>query len=85
MFFGSLFIAVFFDGMNILAHRFTDIYLSVELIYMGLFMAFNMCILELLMHGPTDRKETVLLLLFLILSMITTIFLKEQYFIDDEQ
>lgn len=86
MFFGSLFIAIFFDGMNVLAYRFNDIYLSYELLYMGLFMASNMCILEVLMHSYSSGNfEYMLFCLFLILSLVFAYMLREQVIIDDEQ
>ena len=84
MFFGSIFIGVFLNGMNILAYRFNDIYLSKTLIYIAFFMAFNMCILEIIMHGSHTGKINIkLIVVFIILATLTAILLRKQYFIDD--
>ncbi len=84
MFFGSIFIGIFFNGMNILAHRLSDIYISKTLIYIALLMASNMCILEILMYYyHTTYNKINFMILFIMFSVIMIIMLRKQYFIND--
>ncbi len=86
MFFGSLFIGIFLNGMNILAYRYTDLYLSYTLIYSALLMASNMSILEILMfYDHSGQFELNLFILFVVLSIISTIMLREQFMVNDKQ
>lgn len=86
MFFGSIIIGLFLNGMNILAYRFADIYFSLTLFYSATFMAINMCILELMMYYFHTRKIKLnLFLLFTILWIINIYLLRQQKFINDSQ
>ena len=86
MFFGSIFIGIFLDGMNILAFRLNDIYYSNELILMALFMASNMCITEVAMYSYySNNIEYISFFLFIIFSLIIAYVLREQITINDEQ
>jgi len=70
MFWGSLVIGTFLNGMNILAYRLSDLYLSKTLVYSALLMASNMCILEILMfYDHTRMIKLNLLLIFVVLSL----------------
>ena len=86
MFFGSIIIGVFLNGMNILAYRFDDLYFSANtLIYSALLMASNMCILEILMFYTHSKKFNLgLFALFLLLSLIFVYMLRDQFLVDDD-
>lgn len=86
MFFGSIFIGIFLDGMNFLAYRLNDIYRSNELIIMALFMASNMCIMEITMYSYySNNFEYFPFFLFITFSIIVGYVLREQIIINDEQ
>lgn len=87
MFIGSVVIGIYLNAMNILAYRFSDLYFtSTTLIYSALFMASNMCILEVLMfYSHTGELDTKMLAFFTILSIALIIALKQQFLVDDEQ
>jgi hypothetical protein len=87
MFVGSLVIGIYFNGMNVLADRLSDVYFSsITLIYSALLMASNMCILEILMHynhsGVVDINT---LLFFITMSAFLVYALRSQLFVTDEQ
>jgi hypothetical protein len=84
MFIGSLFIGTYLNGMNLLIYRFNDLYISKTLVYSALLMASNMCILEIIMHYNMTNKFMVnLFIIFIILSIMIVILLREQIFIED--
>ena len=86
MFFGSLFIGIFLNAMNILAFRLSDLYLSKTLVYSALLMASNMCILEIMMHySHTQQMRIQLAIFFILLSTMTIIFLREQVWVNDNE
>tara|TARA_B100000029_G_scaffold43625_1_gene40401 strand:- start:351 stop:764 length:414 start_codon:yes stop_codon:yes gene_type:complete len=86
MFWGSIFIGIFLNGMNMLAYRFADLYLSNTLIYSALLMASNMCLLVLIMYyNRSGDFKTQLFFSFLLLSLLTIYLLREQVLIGDEQ
>jgi len=85
MFVGSVLIGTYLNGMNVLAYRFSDWYLSKTLVYSALLMASNMCILEVLMfYSYTGEFHWKVLLSFVILSIILVAFLREQVGIKDK-
>ena len=87
MFVGSIILGIYFNGMNILAYRFNDLYFSSKtLLYSALFMASNMCILELLMfYNHLGKFNNIkLLALFIILSSIFAFMLRTQFLVGDE-
>ena len=76
MFFGSIFIGVFLNAMNILANKFNDLYFDAPtLIYSALFMASNMCILEIIMHYYMHHKFELYLFIFFCFFFFFCIFL----------
>ncbi len=86
MFFGSIFTGIFINAMNILAYRYSDLYLSYTLIYSALFMASNMCILEILMfYYYTGKFHISIFVFFIILSLIIIVLLRKQLLINDNQ
>lgn len=79
MFFGSIFIGVFLNAMNILANKFDDLYFSAPtLIYSALLMASNMCILEILMYYDMHKDFKLYLFVFFILFSLFCVFLLRQ-------
>lgn len=86
MFVGSVIIGMFLNGMNVLAYRLDDLYLSNTLIYSAFLMASNMCILEIFMHhNYSGHFDTNLFIFFLIFSIFLVVSLREQYCVDDKQ
>lgn len=85
MFVGSLIIGIFFNGMNFLANKFSDIYFNAKtLIYIALLMASNMCILEVLMYYSSSGELNIYYLLsFLLFSAFCVFLLRNQAFIND--
>ena len=84
MFFGSLLIGIFLNGMNMLAYRLDHLYISKTLIYSALLMASNMSILEILMHyAHSGDMKVQLMIMFIIVSILIIIFLRKQYLIGD--
>jgi len=86
MFLGSLVIGIYFNGMNVLAYRFNDLYFSSKtLIYSALLMASNMCILETLMfYSHSGTLSLKLLMLFLTLSIALVAMLRTQFLVSDD-
>lgn len=86
MFIGSIIIGIFFNGMNMLAYRYNDLYISSTLIYTALLMASNMCVLEILMfYDHTGKFRIDLFSYFMLFSLLLIFIMREQYFVDDEQ
>lgn len=86
MFVGSVIIGIFLNGMNILAYRYDDLYLSLTLIYSALLMASNMCILELLMYySHTGKMNWALLIAFIVLTGGLIYALRQQICVNDDQ
>ena len=86
MLIGSIIIGIYLNGMNILAYRFDDLYFSSKtLIYSALFMASNMCILEILMfYDHSGKFNTGLLALFIIVSIVLVLMLRNQFLVGDD-
>jgi len=86
MFLGSLVIGIYFNGMNVLAYRFNDLYFSSKtLIYSALLMASNMCVLETLMfYSHSGTLSLKLLMLFLTLSIALVAMLRTQFLVSDD-
>ena len=86
MFFGSIFIGLFLNGMNVLAYRFSDLYLSRTLFYSALLMASNMCILEILMfYDHSGIFKTGLAITFVIFSLLIVYLLRSQFMVGDTE
>ena len=85
MFFGSIFIGVFINAMNILANKFDDLYFSAPtLIYSALFMASNMCILEILMYYDMHKEfKLYLFICFVLFSLFCVFLLRQQLGVND--
>ena len=86
MFLGSLVIGIYFNGMNVLAYRFNDLYFSSKtLIYSALLMASNMCVLETLMfYSHSGKLSLKFLMLFLTLSIALVVMLRTQFLVGDD-
>ncbi len=86
MFIGSIIIGIYLNGMNILAYRYDDLYFSSKtLIYIALLMAFNMCILEILMfYNYSGKLNIKLLVLFITLAIISILMLRNQFLVSDD-
>lgn len=80
-------VGIFFNGMNVMVYNIDHIYLSLTLIYSGLFMASNMLwaheIVHFLSYGHFNI--TVFIIGILLSVMITIFLLRKQKFINDKQ
>jgi len=87
MFIIMVVIGILFNPMNILAYRFSDLYLSLTLFYGGLLMDSNMIwaheIIKYLNIGKINI--TVLLIGFGMSISISILLLREQLLVDDKQ
>ncbi len=87
MFIVMVVVGILFNPMNVLAYRFSDLYMSLTLFYSGLLMASNMIWAHELVHYfYMGRLNKNVLLFGLGLSIIVSILLlRGQLFVDDKQ
>lgn len=76
-----------FNGMNVMVYDINHLYLSLTLIYSGLFMASNMLwaheIIHYLSYGHFNK---IIFIIGILLSVIITIFLlRKQNYVNDKQ
>jgi len=79
-------IGMIFNPMNILAYRFTDLYISQTLFYGGLLMASNMIWAHEIIHylSMGHFKYVSFLCWNYFLSIGVSILLRQQLFVDDK-
>jgi len=87
MFIIMVIIGMLFNPMNILAYRFTDLYISKTLFYGGLLMASNMVWVHEIVHYLSMEHFNMLVFSFGILLSISVsiLLLRYQLFVDDTQ
>lgn len=86
MFIVMVIIGMIFNPMNILAYRFTDLYISQTLFYGGLLMASNMIWVHEIIHYLSMGHFNMLVFsVGIILSIGVSILLRQQLFVDDKQ
>lgn len=87
MFIVMAIVGILVNPMNVLAYRFSDLYMSLTLFYSGLLMASNMIWAHEIIHYLyTGRLNKNVLLFGLGLSIIVSILLlRGQLFVDDKQ
>ena len=87
MFIIMVIIGMLFNPMNILAYRFSDLYISQTLFYGGLLMASNMIWGHEIVHYLSMGHFNILVFSFgIILSIgVSIILLRQQFLIDDKQ
>ena len=87
MFIIMVLVGMLFNPMNVLAYRFSDLYISQTLFYGGLLMASNMMWAHEIVHYLSMGHFNMLIfLLGVILSIIISLLLlREQLMIDDKQ
>ena len=87
MFLVMVVIGMLFNPMNILAYRFSDLYVSQTLFYGGLLMASNMMWAHEIVHYISMGHFNIFVFsIGIILSLIVSIFLlREQFLVNDEQ
>jgi len=87
MFITMVIIGVLFNPMNILAYRFSDLYISQTLFYGGLLMASNMIWAHEIVHYLSMGHFNIFIFFVgIILSFIVSILLlRQQLLVDDEQ
>jgi len=86
MFIVMVIIGMIFNPMNILAYRFTDLYISQTLFYGGLLMASNMIWAHEIIHYLSMGHFNMLVFsVGIILSIGVSILLRQQLFVDDKQ
>ena len=86
MFMVMVIIGMLFNPMNILAYRFTDLYLSLTLFYGGLLMASNMVWAHEIVHYLSMGHFNMLFFsIGIVLSISISILLRQQLLVDDKQ
>lgn len=87
MFVIMVIVGVLFNPMNILAYRFSDLYLSYTLFYGGLLMASNMMWSHEVVHYLSNGHFNKYVFVFgLVLSIGISVFLlRRQFKVDDKQ
>ena len=87
MFIVMVMIGMLFNPMNILAYRFTDLYISLTLFYGGLLMASNMMWAHEIVHYLSMGHFNILVFsIGIILSIsVSILLLRQQLLVDDKQ
>ena len=86
MFIVMVIIGMLFNPMNILAYRFSDLYISQTLFYGGLLMASNMIWAHEIVHYLSMGHFNMLVLsVGIILSIVVSLLLRQQLLVDDKQ
>jgi hypothetical protein len=87
MFIVMVIIGMLFNPMNILAYRFSDLYISQTLFYGGLLMASNMIWAHEIVHYLSMRHFNMLIFsVGIILSIgVSILLLRQQLLVDDKQ
>jgi hypothetical protein len=87
MFIIMVIIGILFNPMNILAYRFSDLYISLTLFYGGLLMASNMVWAHEIVHVLSMGHFNVLVFLIgIVLSIsVSILLLRTQLLVDDKQ
>ena len=86
MFIIMVIVGMLFNPMNILAFRFSDLYISQTLFYGGLLMASNMIWAHEIVHYLSMGHFNMLIFsVGIILSITMSIVLRRQLFVDDKQ
>jgi len=86
MFVVMVIIGMLFNPMNILAYRFTDLYISLTLFYGGLLMASNMIWAHEIVHYLSMGHFNIKVFsIGIILSICVSILLRQQLLVDDKQ
>lgn len=80
-----LIIGMLFNPMNMLAYRFTDLYISLPLFYTGLLMASNMIWGHEIVHFLSIGKFNMnIFITGIIFSLLSIYLLRNQIFVDDK-
>jgi len=86
MFIVMVIVGMLFNPMNVLAYRFTDLYISQTLFYGGLLMASNMMWAHEIVHYLSMGHFNILIFsIGIILSVGVSILLRQQLSVDDKQ
>ncbi len=87
MFIVMVIIGMLFNPMNILAYRFSDLYISQTLFYGGLLMASNMiCAHEIVHYLSMGHFNMLVFSVGIILSIsVSILLLRQQLLVDDKQ
>lgn len=86
MFIAMVIVGMLFNPMNVLAYRFSDLYVSRTLFYGGLLMASNMIWSHEIVHYLSMAHFDVsVFYIGIILSISSMLLLRQQLLVDDEQ
>lgn len=78
-------VGLLFNPMNILAYRFSDLYVSITLVYSALFMASNMLWSHQIVHYLSmGHFNSWIFMIGVCLSLLFVVLLRTQLFVDDE-
>ena len=87
MFIVMVIVGMLFNPMNVLAYRFSDLYISQTLFYGGLLMASNMMWAHEIVHYLSmGHFNTVVFFIGIFLSVsVSILLLRDQFMVNDEQ
>ena len=86
MFIVMVIVGMLFNPMNILAYRFSDLYISQTLFYGGLLMASNMIWAHEIVHYLSmGQFNMIVFTVGVFLSISISIIMRQQVFVDDKQ
>ena len=84
MFITMVIVGMLFNGMNVLAYRFSDLYISLTLFYSGLLMASNMMWAHEIVHYLSmGHFNIIIFFIGIFLSIFVSMLLREQLFVDE--
>jgi hypothetical protein len=85
LFIVMFFVGLLFNPMNILAYRFSDLYVSITLVYSALFMASNMLWSHQIVHYLSmGHFNYWIFMIGVFLSLLLVVLLRTQLFVNDE-
>jgi hypothetical protein len=85
LFIVMFFVGLLFNPMNILAYRFSDLYVSITLVYSALFMASNMLWSHQIVHYLSmGHFNYWIFMIGVFLSLLFVVLLRTQLFVNDE-
>ena len=86
MFIIMMLVGIFFNPMNILSYRFSDLYFSLTLFYGGVLMASNMIWAHEIVHYLSNKNINInMFLTGIVLSILVSLIMRNQVLVNDKQ
>ena len=86
MFIIMMLVGIFFNPMNILAYRLSDLYFSLTLFYGGVLMASNMIWAHEIVHYLSSKQINInMFLIGIALSIVVSLIMRTQFLVNDKQ